>query len=159
MKKLFPLLSTILIIIFSFIACNYKLDNTILSYKKPNNFYYTNLLAQNLALSSPKKCIIEESNFHDETDLKEKNISDIKSMLKILKKNNFIDRPKDLPNKTAYKITFTFNKEKLIINVYNEKYLSIYPWDGNYPMDYIDMSKIPISLNLYYLGKYIFKNY
>ncbi|KAA8670987.1 DUF4883 family protein [Clostridium sp. MT-14] len=159
MKKFFILLSVILISIFTLTSCNYKLNNTFPSRKKPNNFYYTNLLAQNLTTSSPKKCIIEESNFHDQEELGERNISDIKSMLKILKKNNFIDRPKDLPNKTSYKIIFTFNKEKLLINVYNEKYLSIYPWDGNYPMDYIDMNKIPISLNLYYLGKYIFKNY
>jgi hypothetical protein len=144
---------------FSFVACTYKFQNTILSHKKPNNFYYTNLLAKNLTLSIPQKCTIEESNFHDKEYLQEKNISDIKSMLKLLKKNNFINRPKDLPGKTAYKITFTFNEEKLIINVYNEKYLSIYPWDGDYPMDYIDMSRVPISLNLYYLGKYIFKNY
>lgn len=153
MKKIFMILSIILVGIFSFTSCNYSLN------KKPNNFYYTNLLAQNLTLASPKKCIIEECNFHDEEELGEKSISDIKNMLKVLKKNNFMNRPKDLPAKISYKITFTFNKEKLLINVYNEKYLSIYPWDGNYPMDYINMDKVPISLNPYYLGKYIFKNY
>ncbi|MFL0196509.1 DUF4883 family protein [Clostridium sp. WILCCON 0269] len=138
---------------------NYKLDNTIFTQKKPNNFYYTNLLAKNLTLSSPVKCTIEENNFHDEMNLNKDNIKDIKNMLSTLNKKNFIAKPKNLPKKSAYRISFTFNKEKLLIDVYNEKYLSIYPWDGDYPMDYLDTSNIPASLNLYYLGKYIFKQY
>ncbi|ADK14213.1 MULTISPECIES: DUF4883 family protein [Clostridium] len=159
MKKFFMFLSTLLIIIIAFSGCSYKLGNYMFSTKKPNNFYYTNLLAKNLTMSSSLKCIIEENNFHNETELKNENISDIKNMLKYLNKTCFINKPKDLPQKAAYIIYFTFNKEKLVINVYNEKYLSIYPWDGNYPVDYIDMSKVPASLNLYYLGKYIFNEY
>lgn len=135
------------------------MDNSLFTTKKPNNFYYTNLLAKNLTLSSYLKCIIEENNFHKETELKDENITDIKNMLNYLSKTSFIDKPKDLPQKPAYIIYFTFNKEKLVINVYNEKYLSIYPWDGNYPMDYVDITKVPVSLNLYYLGKYIFNEY
>lgn len=137
----------------------YKLNHTILNPKKPNNFYYTNLLAKNLTLSSPAKCTIEETNFHDEINLDKDNIKDIKNMLSSLKKKNFINKPKNMPQKCAYRIIFTFDKDKLLIDVYDEKYLCIYPWDGEYATDYINVNDIPVSLNPYYLGKYLFKQY
>lgn len=149
----------ILIPVIFLAGLSYKLNNEVFNPKKPNNFYYTNLLAKNLTLSSPSKCTMEENNFHDEINLNKDTIADIKNMLSYLKKKNFIVEPKSLPEKSAYRITFTFNKEKLLIDIYNEKYACIYPWDGKYPMDYIDISDIPASLNLYYLGKYLFKQY
>jgi hypothetical protein len=84
-------------------------------------------------------------------------ITDIATMFKSLNGKNFISRPNKLPAKPAYKILLIFKQQKLLVNVYNQQYISVYPWDGEYPMDYIITSKIPISLNLYNLGNYMFK--
>jgi hypothetical protein len=157
LKKILLSLYTLFIISVLFAGCNYKFNNISLNKNKPNNFYYTNILAKNLTLDSSVKCTVVDTNFFKEKDLPKENIDTVKLMLNVLNKNNFISKPKDIPEKPVYKIFFTFNKEKLIINVYNEKYLSIYPWDGNFPMDYIDMTGIPASLNLYSLCKFIFK--
>ena len=156
MKKILFFIATLLIITTLFMGCNYNLNNISFIKTKPNNFYYTNILAKNLTLESQCNAIILNTNFYNEKELQKENVDTIKSMIKSINKNNFISRPKDLPEKPDYKIFLTFSKDKFIINVYTEKYLSIYPWDGSYPMDYIDMTNIPASLNIYSLAKYIF---
>lgn len=139
----------------SFTVGNYKVDNFSVSKKKPFNFYYTNQLAKNLSLSKNCKTIILDTNFYKEKDLVKDDIDTIKKFTKELNKQNFVDKPTNLPAKPIYKLFFTFDKEKYIINVYNERYLSIYPWDGTYPMDYIDMNGISPSYNLHSLCKYL----
>ena len=123
--------------------------------RKANNFYYTNLLAKGLTLETSYKCSIVDTNFYKETVLSKDDAYTIKKFTKALNKNSFIERPKDLPQKPKYKIIIVFSKEKYVINVYNEKFVSVFPWDGSFPMDYIDMSKIQVSYNLYGLCKYI----
>ncbi|WML35270.1 DUF4883 family protein [Clostridium sp. OS1-26] len=156
MKKILIPLCTLFIISILFVGCNYNFSNISFNKTKPNNFYYTNILAKNFALEPSAKCVILDTNFYKEKELSKENLDTVNSMLKALNKNNFISKPKDITEKPVYKMFFTFNKEKLVINVYSEKYLSVYPWDGNYPMDYIDMSSLPTSLNLYNLCKFMF---
>jgi hypothetical protein len=156
LKKILLFLNTLFIITILFVGCNYNFSSINFQKTKPNNFYYTNVLAKDLTLESSYKCIILNTNFYSEKELSKENTDTIKAMLKSLNKNNFISKPTDLPAKPNYKIFLTFNKDKFIINVYNEKYLCIYPWDGSFPMDYIDMTGIPASQNLYSLAKYIF---
>lgn len=156
MKKILISLCTLFIISILLVGCNYNFSNISFNKTKPNNFYYTNILAKNLTLESSVKCVILDTNFYKEKELSKENLNTVKSMLKALNKSNFVSQPKDIPEKPIYKMFFTFNKEKLVINVYSEKYLSVYPWDGSYPMDYIDMSSLPISLNLYNLCKFTF---
>ncbi|MBC2580362.1 DUF4883 family protein [Clostridium sp. DJ247] len=156
MKKVVLFSCTLFIITILLVGCNYNLNNISFKKTKPNNFYYTNILAKNFTLETSYKGTILDSNFYKEKELTKENMDIIKAMLKALNKSNFILKPKDLPSKPSYKMVLTFKKDKLVINVYNEKYLTIYPWDGDYPMDYIDMTNIPASLNLYSLSKYIF---
>ena len=132
------------------IGCNFSYNK-----KKPNNYYYTNLLAKNLTLSTSCKASTVDTNFYKKQALSEDDIDTIKKFTKAVNKKNFISCPKDLPKKPAYKIIVEFKEEKLIINVYNEKYISIYPWDGSYSMDYLNMSNIETGYNLYNLCKYL----
>lgn len=123
--------------------------------KKPNNYYYTNNVIKYLTLDSNIKVKLLDTNFYKEKELSQEDIETIKSFSKALKKVNFIEKPKELSRKPAYKLFFTFNKEKYIINVYNEKYIAVYPWDGTYSMDYVDMSGTQNLYNLYGLCKYL----
>ena len=54
---------------------------------------------------------------------------------------------------------FTFKNSKYVINIYNDKYAVVFPWDGKYPMDYINMSKVPIAYNLDGICNYIYSKY
>ncbi|WP_446899382.1 DUF4883 family protein [Clostridium sp. LBM24168] len=156
MKNLLYYFLMIFLIVILFTGCN-NLDMLNFRSKKPNNFYYTNMLLKNLSQEKNPKCIMIETNFHKEKQLDTNDIKDITEMFTSLDEKNFITVPKNLPGKPAYKIIISFKNEKLLINIYNEKYISVYPWDGIYSEDYISTSKIPISLNLYNLGNYIFK--
>ena len=132
------------------LGCNISFNG-----KKSNNFYYTNLLAKDLTLETFYKCSVIDSNYYKEKLLSKEDAATIKNFTKALSKSTFIERPKDLPLKPMYKLIIVFSKDKYVINVYNEKFVSIFPWDGSYSMDYIDMSKIQFSYNLFGLCKYI----
>lgn len=140
----------ILLIPIFLIGCTYSINR-----KKPNNFYYTNLLAKNLTLIPSCTGTAVDTNFYKKQSLAKEDVDTIKKLTKALSKKNFIAEPKDLPKKTAYKIFLEFKGEKYVINVYNEKYLSVYPWDGSYSMDYLDISNIEKGYNTYYLCKYL----
>lgn len=143
-------LTALFLLCITFTGCT-----SILEAKKPAMYYYTNLFS---------KCILEENtylgtvldtNLYKEKTLSNDNKSEIKNFIKNLHKENFINKPKDLPTKPLYKMYFTFKSGKYVMNVYNEKYVSVYPWDGNYPEDYIDMSSLPAAYNIHSFCKYL----
>jgi hypothetical protein len=144
---LFPLILLILL----FTSCTNPIDK-----EKHNNYYYTNKVSKHLTLDKNISGKVIDTNFYKEIDLSTDSIATLKDFIQNLKKENFIDLPKDLPNKPKYKFYLNFDKEKYIINVYTEKYISIYPWDGNYSMDYIDMTGVYLNYNLYGLCVNIF---
>lgn len=136
-------------------SCNIDMTKIVYSKKKPFNFYYTNEIAKQVSLENSYKVIVFESNLYKEKEVSNEDKSTLQSFLKDLKKENFINKPADLPQKPVYKLYINFSKNKYIINIYSDKYISVYPWDGNYEMDYIDMSNIHVSDNLFYLCSYI----
>lgn len=151
-----------IIILFSTLSfgCTFKIgratfNNFTVTFKKPNKYYYTNNIAKYLTLNSDVKVKLLDTNFYKEKDLSEEDINTIKNFTKALKKSNFIEKPKDLIQKPAYKLFFTFDKEKYIITVYNERYIAVCPWDGIYSMDYIDMNGTQNLYNLYGLCKFL----
>ena len=160
MKKKFLVLSAAIIISILSFGCSAKFGNVVinnftLTINKPNMYYYTNLISNLLILDSNLEVKLLDTSFYKEKELSKDDIDTIKNFTKALKKYNFIEKPKGLPQKPAYKLFFTFDKKKYIINVYNEKYLAIYPWDGTYPMDYIDMTGTQNLYNLYGLCQYL----
>lgn len=160
MKKIFLYIVIVLLIPLILIGCRVKLGSYIINNftvirSKPNNYYYTNNLAKNLTLETEFKVKLLDTNFYKEKDLSKEDVDTIKNFAKSLKKSNFIDKPKELPDKPLYKIFLTFSKDKYVINVYNEKYIAVYPWDGSYTMDYVDMDGIQTLYNLFGLCKYL----
>lgn len=156
MKKALNITLLTIFLCFILSGCNLVIPIDTLKGKKPNNFYYTNLLAKNLALEKNYKCTVLETNFYKGKEFNEEDRKLLENFFKLLNKNNFINKPKDLKEKPLYKIFFTFKKSKYIINIYNEKYISVQPFDGDYTMDYIDIQNIPEAYNLYNLSKFMF---
>lgn len=159
-KKLYTI-SLLLSIIFIFSGCkfnvgSYSVENFSVTKKKPYNFYYTNLLAKNLTLETNYKINVIDTNFYKDIKFSSEDISTVKTFINALRKDNFLnEKPADLPEKPYYKIFLSFNKEKYVMNVYNEKYISIYPYDGSYPMDFLNIDGIYASCNIYSLCKYL----
>ena len=139
----------------SLFGCKYNFDKSIFIKSKPNNYYYTKLLINDLSLEAPTELYALYMNFYKKKDFSKEDLSTFAQFFNSLKNNNFIDKPANLPAKPLYKIFLTFNENKYAINVYNERFISIYPWDGAYNMDYIDTSKMYKAYNLYGLCKYL----
>ena len=137
-------------ILILFTSCSYLSES-----KKTNNYYTSNLIGL-INTEDDYMCSIFDMNLYKEKDLNVDDFYILGNFTKALNEKSFTKKPNDLDGKSAYKMILTFNKDKYVINVYNSKYVTIHPWDGNEEMDYIDMSNIPLSYNLFYLCNYIF---
>ncbi|MCY6370792.1 DUF4883 family protein [Clostridium ganghwense] len=149
---------SLILLILLLIGSIFASGKMYLNRKKPSNFYYTNLLAKNISLCNKYDALVLDTNFYKTEDLSSEDIIIIKSFLSELRKPNFIQKPISLPKKPLYKIFLTFYKtnEKYVINIYSNEYISIQPWDGEFTMDYITMTEIPLRYNLYNLSKHAF---
>lgn len=156
MKK-FSILFLFFICITVISGCGIKASDIPFEIKKPNNYFYTNQIIQSIGTGENIKGTLFEFNLHKEKELPKEGVENIMGFFKSLKNINFISKPQDLPDKPQYKLYITTNNEKFVLNVYNEKYLSIHPWDGVYSEDYIDMTEIYTLYNLHGLCKYFFK--
>lgn len=146
----------ILILFFLFLlsGCSSSFND-----KKPSTSYYTNLLEAALAAEPKSNIVLLDLNFYKERPLQGEEVTFVKNFFKYLNKQSFIQKPADLPQNPLYKYFFTFTETKYVINVYNDKYLSIYPWDGNYLEDYVSMDGVVKAYNLYNLCKYFIPKY
>ena len=152
LKKKLLIIIMLIIFLFNFTGCSFITN--FLNDEKPTNFYYTNGLITFYKQEKPESVTIFYSDLYKERSLDKKNYVEIENFLNELKSEFFIEKPSNLAEVPAYKIYVEFEKIKYVINVYNEKYISIYPWDGKYDMDFVDMTKIPLAYNLYGLCKY-----
>ncbi|MEF2110860.1 MULTISPECIES: DUF4883 family protein [Clostridium] len=139
----------------SLFGCKYNFNKSIFTKNKPSNHYYTKLLMNDLSLETPKELYAIYMNFYKKKDFSKEDSTTFVNFFNSLTNTSFIDKPTTLPTKPLYKIFLTFSKNKYVLNIYNEKYISIYPWDGDYKMDYIDTSKMFKAYNLYGLCKYL----
>ncbi|URZ01216.1 DUF4883 family protein [Clostridium felsineum] len=131
-------------------SCNELIDN-----KKPFNFYYTNLLSRSFAKEKAVKLSLIDTSYYKNHNLSTSEIVTIKDFLLHLKKHNYINKPSNLPDKPMYKLFLTFSNSKFVMDVYNENYVSVYPWDGHYTKDFLSIKDIPPSCNPYNFCTYI----
>lgn len=111
-----------------------------------------------LSTEKPTEIYALYMNFYKEKDFDHEDLSIFSDFFNSLKNDSFIEKPADLPEKPLYKIFVSFSENKYIINLYNENFISIYPFDGDYKMDYINTSKMYKAYNLYGLCKYLIPN-
>lgn len=153
MMKFKRILSLCLCLMFILTGCK----STIVDDKKPSCNYYTNLFTTNINTTKFKSISVYETNYSKDKVLNTELYYIIKNLFDSLNKENFIDEPLDASQNPSYRYYVTFSNDKtFVIDVYNEKYISLYPWDGKYEKDFIDISEAPKSYNLYGLSKYLF---
>lgn len=139
-------------IIFSLCLCSCSLS---FKKSKPKPYFYTDSLIKAMNRENNFICYAIDTNYYKKIELTGENLSIIKGFIKCIKSEDFINDP-NIKNDPPYKIYFKFKKEEYIINVYDEKYISLYPYDGVYPMDYLDSSKVYKYYSLYSLMKFLY---
>ena len=113
------------------------------------------MLSKDFHTEKQIKVSLIDTSYYKNYNFNSDEIKDFYNFLGALKKHNYIKRPKDLPYKPLYRAFFTSSKDKYVLDVYNEKYIAIYPWDGTYEKDFLNISDIPASINPYSLCKYV----
>jgi len=110
---------------------------------------------KDLSLENPTELYALYMNFYKKKDFSKEDLSTFTEFFNSLNNDSFIETPVNLTSKPIYKIFIKFSENKYVINIYNDNLLSIYPWDGDYRMDYLNTSKMYKAYNLYGLCKYL----
>ena len=146
------LILVIAIILITCTGCtNIKLS---LNKEKSKLNYYTQELISTINKSDPKDISVFYREFFKEFDFPEAESKDIIGFLNSLDESYFIEKPDDLPESYNYKVYIEFTDKKYAITVFNEKYISIYDWDGKYEVDYVNITEVPTAYNIYGICKY-----
>lgn len=142
----------LILVLISSIILTFRMH---LTKEKPSNYFYTNSLAKNLTLCDNLEVTVLDTNFYKTEPLPKEDVELVKMFLKELRKPNFIQQSSIQTQKPEYKIFFTFKdtNEKYIINVYTNELVTIYPWDGDFTMDCVNMKNVHIRYNLYAICK------
>lgn len=155
MKKFFITLICIFII-FSFSGCNFNKSQYIRPGTKPNNNYYTNEIQERLNQNDSYTIKIFDLNVYKYYDVNEEEHSILPEFIDSLNDENY-GAVVEEGLSPEYKLLLEFSDVKYIINAYNDKLISIYPWDGVYDEDTISMEGVSDYYNLYKFCEYIKK--
>ena len=153
------------LILLFFTLCSFYLmgcsnTNFISFESKPSSSYYSDELYK-ITKNNKFSLKVLDMNMYKEKTVKDDEKEIINDFIKHLDKSkNYIKVPSDFNEKDIkYKMFIVGNNEKYVINVYNEKYCCIHPWDGIFSEDFITSENIPLYYNLYGFCKYLFQEY
>ena len=152
MKKLF-----IFIFIFIttlFISCSnieYSRNAT-----KPIENYYTKTI-KSLKSETIKEIKLIENKFYKEVILDKTSSNLILEMISSLDESKIVEALNDNVE-CLFKLHIESNTNKYVIDVYGNDIISVYPWDGIYEKDFIDISELPLSLKAESICNFILKN-
>lgn len=116
---------------------------------KSSPSYYTNEVYSKILSNENFTMVLFINNLYKDISIDSSENEVIKDFIFSIPEENYMDE--DPPSETEpYELRLEFEDgSKYIINVYNDKLVSLYPWDGNYKEDVISMEKVPIHYNLY----------
>lgn len=147
----------ILMIICIIPGCTLAQNPEYISLKtKPNTHFYTGEIYSKLSKGESYTLKVFDMNVYKYFDVDTKVHSIVLEFIEDLKEPNFnIEIDQTLTPR--YKLIIEFKDSKYIINSYNDKQISIYPWDGSFSEDKISMEGVPDYYNIYKFCEYITK--
>lgn len=153
MKKVIKIIIPLFLVIL-LTGCNTSNIQYINFSTKPNNYYYTNEIYQKVINNEKYTLQVFDENLYKYYDVAPEDYNLLKEFIDSLNKESFgekIDTKVDPP----YKLIIQFDNIKYIINAYNEKDITVYPWDGVFEEDRLTMEGIPDYYNIYKYCEYI----
>ncbi|MBU3102536.1 DUF4883 family protein [Clostridium gasigenes] len=147
----------ILMIICIIPGCTVAQNPEYISLKtKPNTHFYTGEIYSKLSKDEPYTLKIFDMNVYKYFSVNTREHSIVLEFIENLKEPNF-NIEIDSKLEPRYKLIIEFEDSKYVINAYNEKELSVYPWDGTFPEDTISMEDVPDYYNIYKFCEFITK--
>lgn len=154
MRRLFATFIS-LILILSLNGCSVNFSKYIRPGSKPNSRYYTNEIMEKINEKKSYTIKIFDLDLYRYYTVSEKEHSILPEFINSLNADKFeasidTDKPK-------FKVIVEFSDSKYIINTYNDKLISIHPWDGIYNMDTVSIDGVSDYYNIYKFCEYIKK--
>lgn len=155
MKKFISLILAITIA-YLFTSCTFNESQYIRPNAKPKVNYYANEIRDRMNRNEEYTIKIFDLNIYKYYEVDKQEHSIIPEFIDALNNENYgVEIEDELA--PEYKIIIEFSNEKYIINAYNEKLITVYPWDGVYPKDNISMEGVSDYYNLFKYCEYIKK--
>lgn len=131
-------------------GCNMLDDPKYIHFStKSGPSFYTNEVYSKILSNEDFTMVLFINNLYKDIPIDSSENEVIKNFIFSVPEDNFKDE--DIPSETEpYELRLEFDDgSKYIINVYDEKTVALFPWDGNFKEDVISMEKVPIHYNLY----------
>lgn len=147
----------LLLFIISLLLISCSSDPRYINFKtKPNNNYYTNELYKKLKNNEDVSIRIFDNNSYEYYEVEEKEEIFLPDFITFLDTDYFgVEIPSN--KDPRYKLIISFADTQYGINIYDDKLITVYPWDGVFPSDTISMEKVPVYYNLYEFCDYTTK--
>ena len=122
---------------------------------KPTKYYYSETL-KTLVNNDIKQIKLIENKFYKEIILN-KNSENL--IIEMVNELDFTTTTQPLSDdiECLFKLHIEDNTQKYVIDVYGNDIISIYPWDGIYEKDFLDISSLPLSLQAESICNFILK--
>lgn len=147
----------ILMIICLIPGCTFTQNPEYISLKtKPTPYFYTGEIYSKLSKDESFTLKVFDMNVYKYFDINAKSNNIALEFIENLKSTNY-DSQIDDSKAPRYKLIIEFEDSKYIINAYNDKQISIHPWDGTFKEDSISMEGLPDYYNIYKFCEYITK--
>lgn len=147
----------VLIIVCLIPGCSMKQNPEYISLKtKPNTHFYTGEIYNKISKGESYTLKVFDMDVYKYFDVNIEIHSIVIEFIDSLKESSFNIEIDDKLT-PRYKLIIEFNDGKYIINAYNDKELSVYPWDGTFPEDTISMEGVSDYYNVYKFCEYITK--
>lgn len=167
MIKYLKILLICLIFPFFTLSCNSNFIKTLkspLKIAKPSSSFYTNNLIKTINSSVNNSYNLTISIFYSKLGknktIPKEYMENINLFFNSLKTEYFLDySTSNIDTKNPeYRLTVYLNEKSIfVIDILNDKYITIYPWDGSYEPDLIDISNLHTRINLFNIVDYIIK--
>lgn len=158
MKKFLICLMTIILLSSSLCGCS---NTVFISFEsKPSASYYSEQVMK-IINSNDYTLKVLDMNMYKQKTVKDEEKSIVSDFLsRVDKDKNYVSQPEDLTDKQIqYKMFIEGSGQKYVINVYNDQYVCIHPWDGTFTEDFITSDNVPVNYNLCGFCRYMFKPY
>jgi len=136
-----------IILLFSLQSCSINDPKYIHFGTKESPDFYINEINSRILNSEDYSLEIFNTNLYKKIKIDDTEKVVIENFINSLANANYIDNEKP-STQEVYQMRITFNDEKYIINIYNESMVTVFPWDGIYDEDIINMVNVPERYNL-----------
>ena len=151
--RFFKILIVTLLAFSLFTGCVARDPKYITLEKKSSPYQYSNEVYKNVRYENDFYLEVFDNNMYKTYPVDASDTDILVSFFESLNNDSYVTEYDLTDLEVQYKLIVNFNKsdfsEKYVFNIYDNNFVTLYPWDGNLTEDMIVMTDIPRYNNLY----------